>query len=238
MKIKNETEIQLMKILFKTNGKATKNITSKRAYPHGAENKYYRQLKGFFKPLTDYVSKFLNENIEELLRGDSEEIKLDSIPGKTFRNMIYNLENWLAVYMPELGETNPNANVIFTSLNKTAEDAKIFGDKEFQKTIEKGIHVNPPVASEWWNDMKNSWAIDNYTLITSNAKNYISKINTLTEQAIINGLSPSKLKEEIQKANKSYDFLHSGHYYIISIDRIGVLYGYRKKRNKYYYCIS
>ena len=72
MKIKNETEIQLMKILFKTSGKKpTKNITSQRAYPYGVEMKYFRQLKGFFKPLTDYVNKYINENLEPL-----EEIQL------------------------------------------------------------------------------------------------------------------------------------------------------------------
>ena len=84
MKIKNETEIQLMKILFKTSGKKpTKNITSQRAYPHGVEMKYFKQLKGFFKPLTDYVNKYINENLEPLLRGDSTEIHLDTIPGQS-----------------------------------------------------------------------------------------------------------------------------------------------------------
>ena len=53
MKIRNETEIQLMKILFKTSGRATKNVTSGRTYPYGIEAKLYRQLKGYFKPLTE-----------------------------------------------------------------------------------------------------------------------------------------------------------------------------------------
>ena len=89
MKIKNETEIQLMKILFKTSGKKpTKNITSRRAYPFGVEKKYSRQLQRFFKPLTEYVENFLNQNMEPLLRGDSEALHLDAIPGDTFRNMI------------------------------------------------------------------------------------------------------------------------------------------------------
>ena len=105
MKIKNETEIQLMKILFKTNGKkATRAVTSPRAYPHGIEKKYYRELRGFFKPLTDYVINYVSENLEPLLRGDSTEIRLDAIPGESFRKMIYNLENWLSVYMPDISK--------------------------------------------------------------------------------------------------------------------------------------
>ena len=225
MKIKNETEIQLMKILFKTSGKrATKKITSPRAYPHGIERKYYRQLQSLFKPLTDYVRDFVNENMESLLRGDSLEVHLDAIPGDTFRGMIYNLEDWLSVYMPDISElpADSNNNVILTALGKTADEAMDFGNKEFSRILDKGIHVNLPTSASWWNDMKSSWAEDNYTLITSNAKNYVSKINTLTEQAIVNGMSPKKLKEEIYKAIEG---LTQKHCKLIARDQMGKLNG-------------
>lgn len=227
MKIKNQTEIQLMKILFKTSGKKpTKNITSQRAYPHGIEKKYYRELRGFFKPLTNYVNEYISKNMGSLLRGDSGETRLDAIPGPSFRNMIYNLENWLSVYMPDiadlLDDPYQNNNVILTTLGKTADEAMEFGNKEFSRILEKGIHVNLPTSAEWWEDMKNSWAKDNYTLITSNAKNYISKINTLTEQAIVNGMSPGKLKEEILKATEG---LSEKHCKLLVRDQMGKLNG-------------
>lgn len=225
MKIKNETEIQLMKILFKTSGKKpTKNITSRRAYPFGVEKKYSRQLQRFFKPLTEYVENFLNQNMEPLLRGDGKDLHLDAIPGDTFRNMIYNLENWLSVYMPDISELpeDRNNNVILAALGKTADEAMEFGNKEFAKMLDKGIHVNLPTSAKWWNDMKSSWAEDNYTLITSNAKNYVSKINTLTEQAIVNGMSPKKLKEEIYKATEG---LTQKHCKLIARDQMGKLNG-------------
>lgn len=225
MKIKNETEIQLMKILFKTSGKKpTKNITSRRAYPYGVEKKYSRQLQGFFKPLTDYVENFINQNMGPLLRGDGKDLHLDAIPGDTFRNMIYNLENWLSIYMPDISELpeDKNNNVILAALGKTADEAMEFGNKEFEKMLDKGIHVNLPTSAIWWNDMKTSWAEDNYTLITSNANNYVSKINTLTEQAIVNGLSPKKLKEEIYKATEG---LTQKHCKLIARDQMGKLNG-------------
>lgn len=225
METKNETEIQLMKILFKTNGKkATKNVASKRTYPHGIEIKYFRQLRSYFKPLIDYVNKYITENLEPLFRGDSIEIRCDTIPGDSFRKMIYNLENWLTVYMPDISELpgDSNNNVIFAGLGKTANETMKFSEKEFQRIIEKGIHVNLPVSAPWWDDMKQSWAEDNYTLITSNAKNYISKINTLTEQAIVNGLSPMKLKEEIKKATES---LSDKHCKLFARDQMGKLNG-------------
>lgn len=225
MKIKNETEIQLMKILFKTSGKRpTKKITSPRAYPHGIERKYYRQLQSFFKPLTDYVRNFVNENMEALLRGDSPEVHLDAIPGDTFRGMIYNLEDWLSVYMPDISElpADSNNNVILTALGKTADEAMEFGNKEFSRILDKGIHVNLPTSAPWWNDMKASWVEDNYTLITSNAKNYVSKINTLTEQAIVNGMSPGQLKKEILSATES---LSDKHCKLLARDQMGKLNG-------------
>ena len=227
MEMKNQTEIQLMKILFKTNGKkATRKVKSSRAYPHGVEQKYYRELRGFFKPLTDYVNNYISNNLEELLRGDSGEFHLDTIPGQSFRGMVYNLEKWLSMYMPDISQL-PDAqyksdNIIFTALGKTADEALEFGEKEFSKTLEKGIHVNLPTSAEWWDDMKKSWAEDNYTLITSNAKNYVSKINTLTEQAIVNGLSPGKLKEEIMKATES---LSEKHFKLLARDQMGKLNG-------------
>lgn len=225
MSVRNETEIQLMKILFRNQKKKpTKNLTSRRAYPHGVEQKYYRQLKGFFKPLTDYVKNYLDKNTESLLHGDSKEIKLDAIPGPSFRKMIYNLEDWLSIYMPDIADLpdDSNNNVILTALGKTANETMEFGEKEFKRILDQGIHVNMPTSTEWWDDMKNSWMKDNYILITSNAKNYVSKINTLTEQAIVNGWSVDKLEEEIQKATTS---LSDKHCRLLARDQIGKLNG-------------
>ena len=225
MSVKNETEIQLMKILFRNQKKKpTKNLTSHRAYPHGVEQKYYRQLKGFFKPLTDYVKNYLDKNAESLLHGDSKEIKFDTIPGPSFRKMIYSLQDWLSIYMPDIADLpdDSNNNVILTTLGKTANETMEFGEKEFKRILEQGIHVNMPTSAEWWNDMKNSWMEDNYTLITSNAKNYVSKINTLTEQATVNGWSMDKLNQEIQKATTG---LSDKHCKLLARDQIGKLNG-------------
>lgn len=225
MKIKNETEIQLLKILFKTNGgRSTRNVTSKRAYPFGVEAEYYRKLRAFFKPLLDYVNKYIDENMDALLRGDSSEIRNDAIPGKSFRKMIYDLEDYMNAYMPDIAEVPEDQlnNVILLSLRETAEKAKKFGDKEFEKEIKKGIYVSLPLSSPWWDDMIKSWAENNYALITSNASRFIDKINNLTEQAVVNGFSHKKLKEEIKKATEG---LSDKHCKLIARDQIGKLNG-------------
>lgn len=225
MEIKNTTEIQLMKILFKTSGsRSTRNMTSKRAYPFGVENEYYRKLRAFFKPLLDYVNKYIDENMDALLRGDSSEIRNDAIPGKTFRKMILDLEEWESMYMPDISELPEEQlnNTILLSIRDTAEQAKEFGDKEFEKEIKKGIYVSLPLSSPWWDDMIKSWSENNYALITSNASRFIDKINNLTEQAVVNGFSHKKLKEEIKKATEG---LSDKHCKLIARDQIGKLNG-------------
>ena len=225
MKIKNETEIQLMKILFKTNGKTpTKNLTSKRAYPSGIEQKYFCQLQSYFKPLTDYVKKYLNENLPQILRGDSADLHLDSIPGNAFDKMLYNLENWLSIYMPDISvlPDDSNNNVIYAGLGKTADETIKFSETQFKKIIEKGIHVDVPTTAAWWDKMKKSWMDDNYTLITSNAKNYVSQINSIVEQGVVNGLGVDKVTEQIFEKTNS---LTKKHCKLLARDQIGKLNG-------------
>jgi len=227
MSVRNETEIQIMRILFKTNnGKFTKNTSSKRAYPFGVEAEYYRKLRAFFKPLIDYVNKYIDGNMDALLRGDSNELEVrnDAIPGKSFRKMIYDLEDYMDAYMPDIGEVPEDQlnNVILLSLRETAEKAKKFGDKEFEKEIKKGIFVSVPISSPWWNDMLKSWAENNYALITSNASRFVDKINNLTEQAIVNGFSHKRLKEELKKATTG---LSDAHCKLIARDQLGKLNG-------------
>ena len=225
MKIKNETEIQLMKILYKSaGGKSTKNVTSRRAYPHGTESKYFRQLKSFFKPLTDYVNKYIEQHSTELLRGDSSTMHIDAVLGDSFRDMISNLNNWVEMYMPEIGKDTESStnNFILKEIKKTADDVLDFDNNDFSKMVHKGINVDVPITSQWWNDMRNSWAEDNYSLIVSNAKNYISKINTLTEQAVVNGFSVRKLTGNIKEATTG---LTDKHCKLLARDQIGKLNG-------------
>lgn len=226
MKIKNETEIQLLKILYKLEPKKklTKNITSKKSYPHGLERKFYSELKSFFKPLIDYVTEKIFADPEDLLRGDSNEIKLDSIPGKYFRQIGYEMENWLRVNMPNLSELpdTPHDNVIFMDLDEMADGVFEFQSNELTKNVKKGIGTIVPISSPWWNDMKKSWVETNYILITSNARNFVSKINTLTEQAIVSGWGVNQLKKEIMKVTED---LSEKHCKLLARDQIGKLNG-------------
>src|SRR5574344_2103988 len=110
---KDQTAIQVLKILYKQNKKKSKKIKKTHyniVYPRAIEAKYKTKLSSYFQPLIDYVNKFLEENEDALLRGDSMQLKLDVLPGGTFRRMITSLEGWLSIYMPTVPEMKEGQN--------------------------------------------------------------------------------------------------------------------------------
>lgn len=217
----NQTTIQLLKILAsqnKTKKKSKKKFVAK-AYPKGIENRYKMRLSAWYKPLIDYIKKFISENNEELLRGDSERIKLDAIPGRTYQNMSANMQKWFHELFPE----NPSEAVfIYPSLKGISEELKQFEDKEFAKQFEKAINVSIKEQAEWWDSMQSYWANNNYQLIRSNASNFINKINTIVEQAVINGTTVRDLQKEIEKATYG---LSESKCRLLARDQIGKLQG-------------
>lgn len=223
---KNETAIQVLKILYSQNKKKSKKIKKTHyntVYPRAIEAKYKTKLSSYFQPLIDYVNKFLEENEDALLRGDSMQLKLDVLPGGTFRRMITSLEGWLSVYMPTVPELKEGQNnVILMGLNQTAEQLKAHEDKQFQKQLQNGIGVSFQTDASWWSDTKTTWAGNNYNLIVSNARNYVNQINNLAEQAVVNGWSPKQLQEQIKKASNG---LSDKKCRLLARDQIGKLQG-------------
>lgn len=223
---KNETAIQVLKILYSQNKKKSKKIKKTHyntVYPRAIEAKYKTKLSSYFQPLIDYVNKFLEENEDALLRGDSMQLKLDVLPGGTFRRMITSLEGWLSVYMPTVPELKEGQNnVILMGLNQTAEQLKAHEDKQFQKQLQNGIGVSFQTNAPWWPNTKATWAGNNYNLIVSNARNYVNQINNLAEQAVVNGWSPKQLQEQIKKASNG---LSDKKCRLLARDQIGKLQG-------------
>lgn len=219
----NQTTIQLLKILSsQTKIKKQRNTHIQTIYPKAIENRYKRKLSSYFKPLLDYVNKFLSENMEDILKGDSKE-RFDSIPGDTYRRMVKNMESWIAVNLPSISDSDSDLeNVVYAGMKSTALELKEFQDKEFNKQLEKSINVSIKEQADWWESMSDSWADNNYNLIRSNASAFTSKINTIVEQAVVNGTSPSELKKEIQRATTG---LSDAKCKLLARDQIGKLQG-------------
>lgn len=222
MSMTNQTEIQLLKILASQSSKKKnkrKMSYSKAVYPKGIENRYKTKLSLYYKPLIDYVKKFLSENSADLLHGDSNDIRFDTLPGDTYDKMIKDMEGWIATYFPESPDENSK---LYVGLKSTADELKSFQDKEFEKQLEKSINVSIKESAEWWNGMQTNWANNNYKLIRSNASAFIDKINMLVEQAVVNGTTVRNLQKEIQKATMG---LSDSKCRLIARDQIGKLQG-------------
>lgn len=214
----NQTTIQILKILAGQNkSRKSKKRFVKPNYPKGIENKFKTKLSLFYKPLIDFVKKYLSENNKELLRGDS--INFDAIPGRTYRNMIASMQAWFEELFPE----NPDdATYIYPSLKGIAEQLKDFEDKAFAKQFEKSIGVSIKEQADWWNEVVDYWSSNNYQLIRSNASNFINKINVIVEQAITSGTTVRDLQKEIQKATEG---LSETKCLLLARDQIGKLQG-------------
>ena len=223
---KDQTVIQLLKILYKQNKTKKRKLTKthyRKSYPRAIEAKYKTKLTSYFKPLVDFIAEFLEKNQVVMLKGDSVEFKCDAIPGGTFRRMIESLEGWLSIYMPTVAEMKDGQNnVILMSLGQTADLLKEWEDKQFSKQLQNGIGVSFQTNASWWPDTRDSWAQTNYSLIVSNARNYVTQINTLCEQGVVNGWGVKQLQEEIKKAT---DKLTDKKCRLLARDQIGKLQG-------------
>lgn len=216
----NQTTIQLLKILSSQNkGKKSKKLFSKIIYPKSIENRYKMKLKSYYKPLIDYVKKFLAENSEQILHGDSSEVRVDAIPGNTYAKMVKNMEAWVAAYFPE----DPDENTkVYSGMKESAKELKEFEDREFEKQLEKSINVSIKEQSEWWPSMSENWANTNYKLIRSNASAFTDKINMIVERAVANGTTVRDLQAQIQKATTG---LSDYKCRLLARDQIGKLQG-------------
>jgi hypothetical protein len=158
--------------------------------------------------MKDYVHKYLKENQEAILRGDSIDFtvgnadsipasRLDAVPGKHFKRMIDSLNGWMGQYVPDDDE-NKSGSPIYMGLGNIANSVFDFNESQYEKGAKSVLGVEFPVGEDWWPDARDMWAARNYDLIHSDMQKYISQVNDLTEKAVTSGWSVSQLKKQIQ----------------------------------------
>jgi hypothetical protein len=178
-------------------------------YPWATERHYAAAIRAWFRPLKDYITAYLKANEEAILQGDSadqvQEIREDAVPGGSFRRMINSLNGWLNLYMPPLDESGKRNTppVIYTGLGKIADTMNKFNSKQWDKAAKAELGVEFPVYEDWWPDLKEIWANENYKLITSSARKYIDRVNQQVENAVTNGWSVGQLTQAIKKISHS-----------------------------------
>jgi SPP1 gp7 family putative phage head morphogenesis protein len=194
-------------------------------YPGGTERRYAKAIRSWLKPLQDYVTQYLKNNQEAILRGDSESlIKQDETPGGTYRRMVKSLYGWHSTYLPPINEsgTRDSTPIVFMGLGNIAESVTVFNSEQWNKTARAELGVEFPVYESWWPETKILWQEENYRLISSMGEDYIKRVNLATERAVTSGLSVSQLTRQIQKINKK---ITSSSANLIARDQIGKLNG-------------
>jgi uncharacterized protein with gpF-like domain len=197
-------------------------------YPWATERRYGTTIKAWLRPLRDYVKAYLKANEEAILQGDSadqvREERKDAVPGGSFRRMIGSLNGWLDLYMPALNEGGKlnSPPVIYAGLGKIADTMNKFNAKQWDKTAKENLGVEFQVYEDWWPDVKDVWARENYRMITSSGRDYVHKINQRVETAITNGWSVGQLTEAIMKISRKIEVADAAR---LARDQIGKLNG-------------
>jgi len=200
-------------------------------YPLATENRYAASYRAWFRPLREYVHKYINENHEAILRGDSIDTdfrtdatvtvsRIDAVPGFSLQTMINSMNGWLAQNLPE--DRAQGGGAIYMGLGNIAESVFDFNDIQFQKGAKSFLGVEFPAGEQWWPDARDIWANNNYQIIRSDLSRYVSQINTLTEQAVSTGASVKTLREQLQKLDDSISKKRAE---FIARDQIGKLNG-------------
>jgi len=215
------------KRMSKAQRKASKKKRVTNIYPWAVERRYAASIKAWLKPMMDFVSQYLKNNQEAILRGDTAALtRNDAVPGGSFRRMVSSLNGWMATYIPNRNETvdtnRRGPPVVYLGLNGIAESLADFTSNQWRKAAVENIGVEFAVYENWWPDTKKAWADKNYDLIKSLSENYISQVNQKTELAVMNGWSPRQLVKEIMKVN---DNMKKSKANLIARDQIGKLNG-------------
>jgi SPP1 gp7 family putative phage head morphogenesis protein len=173
-------------------------------YPWATEARYAATIRAWLRPMKDYVHKYLKENQEAILHGDSADLRedslsatrLDAVPGKSFKRMIDSLNGWLGQYVPDDDESK-SGSPIYMGLGNIADSVFDFNEGQFEKGAKSTLGVEFPVGEDWWPDARDTWAAQNYDLIYSDMRKYIGQVNDLTEKAVTSGLSVKELTKQI-----------------------------------------
>jgi SPP1 gp7 family putative phage head morphogenesis protein len=181
-------------------------------YPWATERHYAALIRAWLRPVKDYVHKYLRENQESILRGDSAGFtvdnadnitvsRMDAVPGKSFKKMIDSLNGWLGQYVPDDDESK-SGSPVYMGLGRIADSAFDFNEGQFEKGAKSVLGVEFPVGEDWWPFARDIWANQNYDLIRSDMRKYISDINGLTEKAVTSGWSIKELTKQIQELDE------------------------------------
>jgi hypothetical protein len=233
--INNAIHSALISILKAKRQKMNPAIRKRRAkparwlYPRTTEAHYGKAIRAWFRPMQDYVKKYLKEHSEAILHGDSETsvLRNDAGVGRSFYIMVRSLDAWVGKYIPDF-VVDEQGNIfsgtespIYSGLENIADTVFDFNGSQYEKSAKAGLGIDFPVNEDWWPIARERWSYNNYKATGETFKKYVREIEALTEQAVTSGWSLSMLEEKI----KGLDEKLESRARFIAHDQIGKLNG-------------
>lgn len=192
-------------------------------YPWAIERFYASYIKSILKPLVDYTEDYLVKQHAPVLRGDDLDWKMDATPGRAFDLLWATLNGWVATHFkddsPDM-KTRPT--VVLLGLGRIADRVLQFARTTWGKSMKASLGFEFPANENWWPKARDRWAQENLTLIRSLATSYIQRVNTLTEQAIRQGVSWKNLYQDIKSTGANITDARAR---LIARDQVGKLNG-------------
>ena len=180
-------------------------------YPKTTENRYKKAISAWFRPMRDYVHKYIKEHSEAILHGDSDDTVLrnDATTGKSFNLMVRSLDAWVGKYFGDLeldglgNSFNRTESPIYTGLRDIATTVFNFNDAQYKNSTKAGLGIDFPVNEDWWPGARDQWAYNNYWYMQKYARDWVRKVDELTERAVTSGWSLSSLTREIMATDST-----------------------------------
>jgi len=167
-------------------------------YPWMAEERYAATRRAWFRPVRDYIRKYLKEHGAAIFRGDSDDavVRNDETTGASFNTMIRSLQYWVGQYV----SSDPSAfsaSPIYMGLGNIADSVFNFNGRQYDKSARHSLGIEFPVNESWWPAARENWAQANYQIVSMDLRRHIGEVNRLTERAVTSGWSRSRLSKEI-----------------------------------------
>ena len=215
--LNNAVHSALISILKAKRQKMKPAIRKRRAkparwlYPRTTEEHYSKAIRAWFKPMQEYVKKHLKENSEAILHGDSENTVLrnDATTGRSFNVMVRSLDAWVGKYFSDLAidglgnSFSRTESPIYNGILGIANTVFDFNEVQYNNSAKAVLGIDFPVNEDWWPEARDQWAYNNYFYMQKYARDWVRKVDELTERAVTSGWSLSSLTKAIMESDTS-----------------------------------
>lgn len=203
---------------------AAKQIKTAKApvpqYPHSVEAAYTKWIARQLNPIGRYATNALRDRVE----GWAAPYRNDSF-GAGFATFVQELLG----YQKDLFESDPAKRNLVAGVLGFGKKTDKFNYKDFQKQIDFALGTTYHPDEPWVRQVLDSWAADNYKLITNLSTTYITRINQIVSEMVPAGATWKQIAGKLQTLNTTITGARAK---LIARDQVGKLNGQLLQRRQ------